>query len=109
MATDTRFSHIRGSSGHPIATLASRPSGHGWHRFNLARCNPADQFTKKVGRHISGGRLNKSPVATLHLEACARDVLEALFRGETVLVPSAKAKDMVEAVKVACNSMEALR
>ncbi len=53
-----RFRHNRDESGTPRATLATLQRNDVIY-FGIARCNPKDTFTKKLGRMISRNRALK--------------------------------------------------
>jgi hypothetical protein len=56
--------HLRNASGLPFATLASAQVGKHIH-FAASVCGPRDQFSRKIGRHISTGRLHKEFASTV--------------------------------------------
>lgn len=93
----TRFRHIRVNQ-QPVATLASTSEENGV-KFALARCNTAkDQFSKKMGRVISEGRLKKKAwkCANFH----SQHFIESFFEDNyPVVVPEDRVPDFLTAVE----------
>jgi len=59
MTRPIKFHYIRNKYDRPIATVAFRRDDNGF-EFTVAYCNAHDNFCKKIGRAIAGGRLEKN-------------------------------------------------
>lgn len=81
MKNDIYFAHIREGFKRPLTIAYMKSNNSNSIRFAVAQCSKRDQFCKKTGRAVSGGRLEAGKylittgaISLKHKEVIARIV-----------------------------------
>jgi len=67
-----RYYYLKDKAGHPVITVTILKFSNEYAR-GIAICSPKDQFSRKTGREISGGRAVSAWVARGHIDRLTID------------------------------------